>query len=603
MAVKNRTDLKSYFGKGMYPTAEQFGDLIDSMRHCHERVSIVDVDGLAPALNCKSDSAELESLRRAVETLAATGVLTTGGAPFYKIDVLVRTPSGGGKIELPEPDEVGAKGGEIVVAVDYDGNVRYTGIVLAKYTPNDCVLEQLPLIEDDVVGDMVAPADDDGRLVFRNGQWRLRPGLVFVGVVNGGDSGFVFVSDNNGCLRCLADMESVRDLAGRFYDLENRFEEDMSTALSAAEGVLNLGVVESESVAWSRAAEREVTENPAVREIRWRTSDEPHRGAGNTIFQSVHGNWYVVQTMLFGGERFRCRVRTITTGGNYQVGPWQDLVLPVGFEYNKASRVVSARHMAMTTGFPGADSRKETLFTLPLASTTDAGLMPAADWRLLHESRPEDVESARHAFFDDYWTASGGEVDRAGHPEAPYGLNGLWLTYEEAVAVLEAGALRNNGANFYRGCRIRTNLPRKYGNTALSLEYTFFNCTQLEIAAAYLGSVRAGTFENCINLRVIGSQDKPMYKINGGSNAFKGCVRLEEIYGSIRETGNLNVSDSPLLTLENFRRWISTAENSAPMTITVHPDVYAKLTDEANAEWFALLTAAIAKNISFASAE
>lgn len=602
MAVKNRTDLRSYFGKGMYPTAEQFGDLIDSMRHCHERVSIVDVDGLARALNGKSDSAELESLRRAVETLAATGVLTTGGAPFYKIDVLVRTPSGGGKIELPEPDEFAAKGGEIVVAVDYDGNVRYTGIVLAKYTPNDYVLEQLPLIEDDVVGDMVAPADDDGRLVFRNGQWRLRPGLVFVGVVNGGDSGFVFVSDNNGCLRCLADMESLRDLAGRFFELENRFEEDMSTVLSAAEGVLNLGVVESESVAWSRAAEREVTENPAVREIRWRTSDEPQRGAGNTIFQSVHGNWYVVQTMLFGGERFRCRVRTITTGGNYQVGPWQDLVLPVGFEYNMASRVVSARHMAMTTGFPGADSRKETLFTLPLASTSVAGLMPAADWRLLHESLPEDVESARHAFFDDYWTASGGEVDRAGHPEVPYGLNGLWLTYEEAVVVAADTQYHVSGVTG-RTIKGRTNFEPPF--TASSGSLTNFQAPRVEVLNVgtrnYASSFTGWLVDAPKIVCIIGLIDLTYF--NGSMGNCLRCPKLAEVkfYGLKRD---FNIRYLAAISLESLTYLVNNAANGvAIITVTVHPDVYAKLTDEANAEWFALLTAAIAKNISFASAE
>ena len=36
-------------------------------------------------------------------------------------------------------------------------------------------------------------------------------------------------------------------------------------------------------------------------------------------------------------------------------------------------------------------------------------------------------------------------------------------------------------------------------------------------------------------------------------------------------------------------------------TITVHPDVYAKLTDETNTEWHALLALAAEKNITFAT--
>lgn len=46
---------------------------------------------------------------------------------------------------------------------------------------------------------------------------------------------------------------------------------------------------------------------------------------------------------------------------------------------------------------------------------------------------------------------------------------------------------------------------------------------------------------------------------------------------------------------------MANAANTSAITITVHPDVYAKLTDESNAEWYAVLTAAAAKNITFAT--
>ena len=43
------------------------------------------------------------------------------------------------------------------------------------------------------------------------------------------------------------------------------------------------------------------------------------------------------------------------------------------------------------------------------------------------------------------------------------------------------------------------------------------------------------------------------------------------------------------------------AYNTSPVTITVHADVYAKLTDESNTDWHALMTSAAAKNITFAT--
>lgn len=44
---------------------------------------------------------------------------------------------------------------------------------------------------------------------------------------------------------------------------------------------------------------------------------------------------------------------------------------------------------------------------------------------------------------------------------------------------------------------------------------------------------------------------------------------------------------------------VTNAANTAAITITVHPDVYAKLTDEDNAEWHQILIDAEDKNIQF----
>ena len=46
---------------------------------------------------------------------------------------------------------------------------------------------------------------------------------------------------------------------------------------------------------------------------------------------------------------------------------------------------------------------------------------------------------------------------------------------------------------------------------------------------------------------------------------------------------------------------IEHASNTSPITITVHADVYAKLTDESNTDWHALMASAAAKNITFAT--
>lgn len=107
------------------------------------------------------------------------------------------------------------------------------------------------------------------------------------------------------------------------------------------------------------------------------------------------------------------------------------------------------------------------------------------------------------------------------------------------------------------------------------------------------------TFAACTNLRrIIGK-----VKLNDiGKNTFAGCQALEEI--SLHDLRNsISFVDSPLLSLASLQYLVQYASNSNPITITVHPDVYAKIIDETNTEWNQLLTDAAAKNITFTTTE
>lgn len=83
--------------------------------------------------------------------------------------------------------------------------------------------------------------------------------------------------------------------------------------------------------------------------------------------------------------------------------------------------------------------------------------------------------------------------------------------------------------------------------------------------------------------------------------ALTGCKSLQEI--RIKQLlYNVNLKDSPLLTLESFQYLVENATNTSAITVTVHADVYAKLTDPQQADWYAVNTAAHGKQISFATA-
>lgn len=65
---------------------------------------------------------------------------------------------------------------------------------------------------------------------------------------------------------------------------------------------------------------------------------------------------------------------------------------------------------------------------------------------------------------------------------------------------------------------------------------------------------------------------------------------------------DISFSNSPLISLESLQYLITNAANTSPITVTVHADVYAKIQDETQTEWHALIASAQEKNITFATA-
>ena len=107
------------------------------------------------------------------------------------------------------------------------------------------------------------------------------------------------------------------------------------------------------------------------------------------------------------------------------------------------------------------------------------------------------------------------------------------------------------------------------------------------------------TFHSCDNLRQVFVKSNTEVTTK---NAFSLCKNIE-LLKMQRHRGDMDVSYSPLITLDSFQYNIDNSVNTEPATWVVHPDVYAKLTDEANAEWYAVNTAAQAKQIAFATTD
>lgn len=113
------------------------------------------------------------------------------------------------------------------------------------------------------------------------------------------------------------------------------------------------------------------------------------------------------------------------------------------------------------------------------------------------------------------------------------------------------------------------------------------------IIGRYLGYI----FDNCKKLRKVhGILNLEYY--TAGENIFRGCVSLEDI----RIKGlkaSLNMSPCKSISSASLAWLVARSAATSPISVKVHPDIFAKLTDENNTEWHQLALDAAAKNIQF----
>lgn len=223
-------------------------------------------------------------------------------------------------------------------------------------------------------------------------------------------------------------------------------------------------------------------------------------------------------------------------------------------------------------------------------------------------------EELKKDLFVDMWNEAWGEYgkyDPANAPDAehPFMGNKIWMTYEEAIRVMHNSVIYAPtcaGLYMHKYPRCRTLLPTiMFGaNEDCSNMYGYCATEEaLRIKSGY-GDVStfsnaAGLFYQCVRLKeVYGILD--FNKITSKVSPATECTVLEGIYIK-RLKSDLDMQSCPKWRLDCIKYLIQNAINTSAITVTVHPDVYAKLTDETNTEWHALLALAAEKNITIAT--
>jgi hypothetical protein len=195
-----------------------------------------------------------------------------------------------------------------------------------------------------------------------------------------------------------------------------------------------------------------------------------------------------------------------------------------------------------------------------------------------------------------------------------YELNELTNITEEQmrnIYVYTSGAINQNDlSGKFSNLPIRTNFPFKanpgdyFGNANIGAMFATNRTIEvINIGPTIYPNYISYAFTQCDKLRKILTVinlnsyeiDKPITTI------FQGCILLEYVrIQKIKQS--ISFSDSPLLSLESLQYLITNAANTSAITVTVHADVYAKIQDETQTEWHALIASAQEKQITFATA-
>lgn len=200
-----------------------------------------------------------------------------------------------------------------------------------------------------------------------------------------------------------------------------------------------------------------------------------------------------------------------------------------------------------------------------------------------------------------------------------YELNGLTdITEEQMREIYVQTHVMDKLQNFrgvFAGTKFRTNLgfnrstmqtnsrPFQFYDSFRenrSLEVLRISYKDIDVLRSVIVEHLGYAFYSCVKLRKIIGIIR-LDKSSGVTSAFDQCLELQDVklYGLLT---NISFAYSPLISIESLQYLITNAANTSPITVTVHADVYAKIQDEGQVDWHALIETAAAKQITFATA-
>ena len=244
------------------------------------------------------------------------------------------------------------------------------------------------------------------------------------------------------------------------------------------------------------------------------------------------------------------------------------------------------------------DSEKSKLSTLPTSIEFDAALTAKQDkivdsaditvgWDDGIEGRTLYIEpSAKQKVFDDLWISAAGSNGTVDHTHTednvskPYYLNEVWMTYEEALVVYNesyADILSLLGREIYGV----TNFPPPPSSSALQYSnYQARNAKVINIGNGFLVNSLVGWLMDAPRLtKIIGNINFQYWSASTQSYQYLKAPNLTDV--SLYQLHNdFDISSLKNISLSSMQYMVNNSTATSSITVTVHPDVYAKLTGD-----------------------
>ena len=216
----------------------------------------------------------------------------------------------------------------------------------------------------------------------------------------------------------------------------------------------------------------------------------------------------------------------------------------------------------------------------------------------------QNIDKASKQYFIDLWNAAAGKYGCYNEATGFFELNGITdIPYAEAMEIYRRSAyVTLSSTNEINGARAvignapcRTLLPLIMATSTANLAELYMRCQAEVIRVTYEQSLWTGrlyaAFAYCTKLRRI---ETDIYITeNSFTMAFTNCYALEHLH--IWGLGySLDLKDCSKLSLDSISFLIANRSGSSGITITLHPDAYARVTDD-------IFAAAAAKNITIAT--